>query len=194
MMKKILLTLVFCVLLLTSCSEVKLEPSLSELPSDYTLESAKTDGCIVFENLDITSGQEHWNDFLTSVDAKKSCTVRLYFYSTLDPSLYTEEHYEELSKDYPKIEVFDLSYHRKKFTVTKIVDGETVKEEYAYLLKSEDEPILPSLSGYSRRIVYFLSDTPDITWMQAVISSNPTSKEEPYHYQRVYSDYIRTAE
>ncbi|MBQ8497890.1 MAG: hypothetical protein IJ489_10625 [Clostridia bacterium] len=193
-MKKLLSALVLCALLLTSCSEVGIEPSLAELPSEYTLEAAKADGCIVYENLDITAGQENWDAFLASVDAKKSCAVRLYFYATLNPDLYTEEHYEELAKDYPKIEVYDLSYHRKKFTVTKIVDGETVKEEFAYLLQSEDEPLLPSVSGYSKRIVYFLSDTPDITWMQAVVSSNPASDKEPYHYQRVYCDYIRAEE
>jgi hypothetical protein len=189
-MKKQIAALMLSALLLTSCSEVKLEPSLRDLPENYTLDQAKTDGCIVFEELDITNGQEHWDAFLSSVENKKSCAVRLYFYDTLNPDLYTEEHYTELMKDYPKVEIYDLSYHRKKFTLTKIVDGELIEEEYAYLLKSEDEPLLPSVSGYSKRIVYFLSDTPDITWMQAVASSNPNTPEE-YHYARVYCDYIQ---
>ena len=189
-MKKTVAALLLSALLLTSCSEVKLEPSLQELPEKYTLEEAKNDGCVVYEELDITSGQEIWEEFLSSVEDKKSCTVRLYFYDTLNPDHYTEEHYQELMKEYPKVDVYDLSYHRKKFTLTKIVDGESVKEEYAYLLKSEDEPLLPSVSGYSKRVVYFLSDTPDITWMQAVASSNPNTGEE-YRYARVYCDYIR---
>ncbi len=188
-MKKIIIALLFSSLLLTSCSEVKLEPSLRELPENYTLAEAKTDGCVVYEELDITAGQEQWDAFLSSVEDKKSCTVRLYFYDTLNPEHYTEDHYQELMKDYPKIDIFDLSYHRKKFILTKIVDGEIVEEEYAYLLRSEDEPLLPSVSGYSKRIVYFLSDTPDITWMQAVASSNPNAETE-YRYERVYCDYV----
>ncbi len=193
-MKKLLTALILSALLLTSCSEVKLSPSLNDLPTDYTLEAAKTDGCIVYEDLDITAGQENWDAFLASVEAKKSCIVRLYFYHTLNPSYYTEERYEELAKDYPKVDVYDLSYHRKKFTLTKIVNGELVKEEYAYLLRSEDESLLPSVSGYSKRIVYFLSDTPDITWMQAVASQNPASEQEPYRFERVYCDYFKTEE
>ena len=189
-MKKIIAILILFALFLTSCSEVTLEPSLQELPENYTLEEAKNDGCVVYEELDITSGQKAWDDFLNLVENKKSCAIRLYFYDTLNPDIYTEEHYQELIKDYPKIEVYDLSYHRKKFTLTKIVDGEIVKEEYAYLLKSEDEPLLPSISGYSKRIVYFLSDTPDITWMQAIASSNPNT-ETTYRYARVYCDYVQ---
>ena len=189
-MKKIFALLMISALFLTSCSEVTLVPSLQELPENYALEEAKNDGCVVYEELDIVSGQEAWDAFLHLVEDKKSCAIRLYFYDTLNPDLYTEEHYQELMKDYPKIEVYDLSYHRKKFTLTKIVDGEIVKEEYAYLLKSEDEPLLPSISGYNKRIVYFLSDTPDITWMQAVASSNPNT-EPAYHYARVYCDYVQ---
>ena len=193
-MKKQISALILAALFLTSCSPAKIKPSLQKLPENYTLEDAKNDGCIVYEDLDITSGQEAWDEFLASAEAKKSCAVRLYFYDTLDPSLYNDEHYAELAKDYPKIDICDLSYHRGKFTLTKYENGELTKEEYAYLLYSEDEPLLPSLSGYSKRIVYFLSDTPDITWMQAVSSSNPNAENESYRYERVYCNYIQNDE
>lgn len=190
-MKKIITALLLTSVLLTSCSNTQPEPSLEKLPEDYTLEAAKTDGCIVYEDLDITAGQEQWDAFCENVAKGKASPIRLYFYDTLDPALYKDEHYAELAKDYPKIDVYDLSYDHKHFTLKKLENGKIVEEEYAYLLRSEDESLLPSVSGYKKRIVYFLSDTPDITWMQAVASTNPTSQTEPYRFQRVYCDYIQ---
>ena len=36
---------------------------LSKLPSDYSLEQAKADGCVVYEDLDVTQGQEQFAGF-----------------------------------------------------------------------------------------------------------------------------------
>ena len=75
-MKKWITALLLFSVLLTSCTQVKLEPALQKLPEQYTLEEAKNDGCVVYEDLDITFGQEIWDAFLTSVEEKKSCAVR----------------------------------------------------------------------------------------------------------------------
>jgi hypothetical protein len=189
-MKKFVAALFLATLFLTSCGEAKIEPKLQDLPQNYTLASAKADGCVVYEDLDITSGQESWDAFLASAQAEKSCAVRLYFYDTLNPDLYTEEHYHELLKEYPKIHVWDLSYHKGIYRLTKLVNGVPVTEEYPYLLKSEDEALLPSISGYSKRIVYFLSDTPEITWLEAIAPSAPDAETTAYRYERVYCDLI----
>ncbi|MBQ7309701.1 MAG: hypothetical protein IJW87_05930 [Clostridia bacterium] len=191
-MKKIILVFLLLTLFLTACGKPTIKPALKDLPEDYTLDAARADGCVIHEDLDITGGTDAWNDFLASAEAKKSAAVRLYFYDTLDPSLYTEEHYQELSKDYPKVDVWDLSYHKGVYTLTKRVGDEVISQEYAYLLRSEDESLFPSISGYSKRIVYFLSDTPDITWMQAVASTLPNTEGEPYRHERVYCDLIQS--
>ena len=54
-MKKIIFALLLSAILLTSCSEVRLEPDLKSLPENYTLEDAKKDGCIIYEESDIIS-------------------------------------------------------------------------------------------------------------------------------------------
>lgn len=77
--------------------------SLEELPDDYTVEQAKEDGCVIYENGDITYGQEIWDAFVETVSAQKEASsVRLGFYYTLDePSRYSPDYYESIKDDYP---------------------------------------------------------------------------------------------
>ncbi|MBR0600396.1 hypothetical protein [Sinanaerobacter chloroacetimidivorans] len=63
-MKRIIILLILIISILTACinsSEVLL---YHQLPKDYTLEEAKADGCVVYEDLDITSGQPVWDKFI----------------------------------------------------------------------------------------------------------------------------------
>ena len=60
---------------------------LSKLPSDYSLEQAKADGCVVYEDLDVTQGQEQFAGFAERAARGETCAVRLANYYTLgDPS------------------------------------------------------------------------------------------------------------
>lgn len=76
--------------------------SLEELPGDYTVEQAKENGCVVYEDGDITCGQEIWDVFAETASAKREATfVRLGFYYTLDePSRYDPDYYESIKDDY----------------------------------------------------------------------------------------------
>jgi len=45
---------------------------LEKLQQDFTLEDAKNTGCVVFEDLDVTSGQEIWEDIFKGLISSQS--------------------------------------------------------------------------------------------------------------------------
>ena len=144
-------------------------PSLDKLPEDYSVEDAKKDGCIVYENVDISYGQEKWDKFLKSVESGKSCAVRLVFSSTN-----------------AKLKICDLSYNGKEYTLEFMENGNLVSETYRYLLKSEREPIRES--NIERRIIYFLADDQDLMWEKA--REPRPDGTYAYRHFRVYSKTI----
>ena len=144
-------------------------PSLDKLPEDYSVEDAQKDGYVVYENIDISYGQEKWDKFLKSVDSGKSCSVRLVFSSTN-----------------AKLKICDLSFDGKEYTLEFMEDGKLVSESYRYLLKSEKEPI--GESKIDRRIIYFLADEQDLTWEKAC-EPRPDGTYAYRHF-RVYCNTI----
>lgn len=137
---------------------------MTQLPDSYTLEDAKSDYCVVFENGDITYGQNVWDDFITETDNGKSATVRLGFYYTLgNPSQYSEEHYEEIKDAYPVLYIKDLIFDGKKYVIEGIEDGKLISKEYKYLVKYEGRPNSSS-ANFSKYTFYVLVDDNTVTW------------------------------
>jgi oligoribonuclease NrnB/cAMP/cGMP phosphodiesterase (DHH superfamily) len=91
-----------------------------------------------------------------------------------------------------KLEIYDLSYNGKEYTLKFEKKGELVSETYRYLLKSEVKPPIESISTIEKRVIYFLADEPDLTWTQAVQSSmnEELNGTKAYRYFRVYCDSI----
>lgn len=50
-----------------------------QLPDSYNLENAKLDGCVVFENSQLTSGHEIWHKFEKKAQAGEKAMVRPAF-------------------------------------------------------------------------------------------------------------------
>jgi len=97
-MKKIFIIFISFILLLAACSKNTTTVPLTQLPEDYSLDDAKSDDCVVFEDSDITYGQKRWDTFIKETENGNEATVRLAFYYTLgDPSRYSKEHYEEIT-------------------------------------------------------------------------------------------------
>ena len=59
---------ILCLLVVTACENtsgiVNNYIPYAEIPGDYSLENAKNDNLVVFEDGDITSGQEAWDKFI----------------------------------------------------------------------------------------------------------------------------------
>jgi len=71
-LKKSLILILALFFMLPSCTSVDLGDYMpyEDIPDDYGLEDAKNDGCLVFENSSVTSGQTAWESFLRQSNKK----------------------------------------------------------------------------------------------------------------------------
>ncbi|MBQ3489410.1 MAG: hypothetical protein IJA86_02345 [Clostridia bacterium] len=166
---------VLCIVLAILSARTKINPPINKLPDDYSLEDAKSDGYVIYENQDISQGQEKWDKFLKTSQAGKPCAVRLVF-----------------SEKNAKLKIYDLSYNGKEYTLKFMEKDKLVSETYLYLLKSEEIPPIASISSIEKRIIYFLADDPNLTWKQAYQSTmnEQVSGTKAYRYFRVYCNSI----
>ena len=152
----------FCLLVVTACENtsgiVNDYIPYAEIPEDYSLESAKNDNLVVFENRDITSGQEAWDKFIDITEQGKSYAVRLAFYYTLDGQGITPAHeqYEELKNDYPHLFIQDLIFNGRIYTLYFVEDGKEYRLNYKYLKRFVE----------ASTIRYVLVNDKEVTWEQ----------------------------
>ena len=127
------------------------------------LEDANEDGCVIFKDGDISSGQAIWDEFLAVVDSGEKSMVRLVFYYSLgDPDRYAPEYYEKIKDEYPKMYVKDLSYDGEKYTLRWFEDEEIVRS-YKYLMRYEGEPS-SQWALFDRYVRYVLVNDNTLTW------------------------------
>jgi hypothetical protein len=193
-MRKPIIILLALIFLLTGCKENAATVTLDQLPSDYDLEDAKSDNCVVYEDSDITYGQTLWDDFITATDKGISATVRLAFYFTLgDPSSYTKECYEEIKDDYPVLYIQDLSFDGKKYVIESIEDGQLISKEFKYMKKYEGQP-RSATAIFSDYTYYVLVNDNTVTWediWDGMISSKSSfGSVHNLVHKLVYSDYV----
>lgn len=192
-MKKYLL-LFIVLLMLSACaqkeSEIKEENvSVEPMTADEWLKEAKENGYVCFEDGDITSGQEIWDEFIEKADRKEAATVKLAYYYTLDDQNIDPEYYESIKDEYPVIFIKELTYDGASFTIIWDEDGKEYVENYKYMIRDEDIPESDS-ALFEKCIRYILVNDNTLTWediWQGLISSQIDANVE---HMEVYSDYI----
>lgn len=166
-MKKRALVFAFvvCLALLTACGhETVAYVPLEQIPEGYTVEQAEAAGCVVHENSDIRSGQEHWDHFLKEVEKGKPVTVRIANYHVLlDPSRYGAEYYESIKDDYPLLYLTDITYDGTQYTVRWLEEGTEYVRTYQYLMRYEGEAPGENTS-FDTYLRYVLTNDNTVTW------------------------------
>ena len=184
-------TILILVFVISGCSTNTLSDYIpyKEIPPDYSLESAKSDNLVVYENGNITSGQSVWDAFVEKTESRKPGVVRLGFYYTLgEPSRYSPEHYEEIKDDYPVLYIMDLIFDGSTYTLYSIEDGEEYNFQYRYLkLFTEDSP--PESAIYTKRKMYILVNDNEVTWEQIQHGMFSSKFGDYIDHRTVYSKY-----
>jgi len=179
----------FLLLLTTACGQPKQTP-LSELPVDYSLEQAKADGCVVYEDSDVTQGQERFAGFAEQSARGEKCTVRLVDYFALgDPSHYAPGVYEELKDSYPQMYVQDLSFDGERYTLRGIDNGKAYAKQYQYLMKFEGPAETP-YAAYKSYIRYVLTNDSTVSWEDLQMSVYSSTYGDYIEHNTVYIDLI----
>jgi len=164
----------------------------AEIPGNYSLEDAKNDNLVVFEDGSITSGQAVWDTFIEITEQGKSNTVRLAFYYTLEGQGITPAHeqYEEIKDDYPHLFIQDLSFDGKIYTLYSIEDEKEHTSKYKYL-KRFDETSPRATATYSQAIRYVLVNDKEVTWEQIIHGMLSSRFGDWIDHKTVYSKYTR---
>jgi hypothetical protein len=160
----------------------------NQLPKDYTIEEAKKDGCVVYEDLDITSGQTAWDEFIKDVEDGKNSIVRIAFYYTLgDPLQYSKEYYSKIKDDYPIFNIMELSYDGEKYTLLRTEEEKDYTDEYRYLVKYTGKPSSVSAT-YSEFTYYVLINDNTLTWKDIENGMLSSQSDALIDHHIVYSD------
>lgn len=192
-MKRILAALVM-LLMLAGCApddtaELLVYAPLENLPSDYSLEDAKKDRCVVMENGDITSGQTIWDGFVETTAAGSPASVRTATYYTLgDPSRYGEEYYESVKDEYPMMFVHDLTFDGEAYTLRWLEDGKEILRSYPYMIRLEGDAI-PSAT-FKAYVRYVLVHDASLTWEKIEHGMYSSKMGDYIDHFTVYCDYI----
>ena len=160
-----------------------------EIPPNYSLENAKNDNIVVYENGNITSGQSIWDTFVAKAETRTPCAVRLGFYYTLDdPSRYSPEHYEEIKGDYPVLYILDLSFGGDIYTLYSVEDGIEYSPQYRYLKQfTEESP--PISATFTKREMCILVNDNEVTWEQIQHGMFSSQFGDYIDHRTVYSKY-----
>ena len=164
-------------------------PVLEDLPSDYTLDQAKLDGCVVMEDGDVTCGQQVWDEFYALSASGYPAAVRyVHYFGELDPSRVSSELYEETKDDYPMMFVHDLVFDGTEYTVRWFEEKKEYTSVFPNLLKLEGEP--PSQANYDYYVRYVLCERDDVTWEDIEHGLYSADIRDQIWHLLVYTDRI----
>jgi hypothetical protein len=181
-------------LLLASCASPGSQ--LMKVPGDYSLEQAKADGCVVYEDGNISSGQEIWDTFAKKCESGKKASVRLGFYYTLSEKNISQELYEESKDKYPVLFIQDLSYNGKDYTLLQKDDNDPnviLPSKYRYMRRYAGSPENESAT-FSSYLYYVLVNDDTVTWEQIGQSIFSSRGGDWIPHQSVYQklEYTQT--
>lgn len=103
------------------------------------LQAAKERGDVVWEDTHVsfTSGAERWKEFYEKTKKGEPCTVTVSFYSTRH--FDSELDYKVHKGDFPKMDVYDLSYDGETYTVKWKRNENPYQKQFKYLIPFDAE-------------------------------------------------------
>lgn len=153
-------TLTLLLLVVVSCfclSACKVLPDLQEyidlshIDDAYTPDDAKRDGCVVFENAQLTSGAEEWDIFLKNTLLETPAMVRLIRYqdgelmSAVDLQ-YSGVHYLASQMDGSETVAFEILKHYTVNHEEQVID--------AYVLLNDEDVDNGEMADYIAENLY----------------------------------------
>lgn len=163
-----------------------------ELSADEMLEKAKEEGFVVFEDSNITSGEEIWQEFYDRTQAGEPAVVYLANYYTLNGENIAEEYYEEIKDEYPKFFLSSLCFDGEQYVITDRPGYETEPEmvrTYPYLVKFEGKPSSMSAT-FVRYVYYVLVHDKNVTWKELEWGMFSSQFGDYIDHCRVYTSHI----
>jgi hypothetical protein len=142
---------------------------LIDMQKDYTLQKAKVDGCIVFENSSLTTGKEIWEAFLIKIDNKEEANALVVHYYSDEDELY----------------LLDISFDGSDFYV---FDAESSsKKQYKYLKHFVSDIVSNPKIDFCE--YYILVNDNTVTLRELELSIYSSQSTDYIDHYRVYTDF-----
>lgn len=194
----IITAMVILPLIFTGCSKTVIEYrnipgyiSYFDLEKNYTLEDVKKDGCVVFEDSQLTSGEEQWLRFVDMTKKSKPASIRMAYYYSLEEQKghVSDELYEEMKDEYPRLYFKDLTFDGKKFTTYSVEDGKEYIDKYAYLNHYTGDA--RKGAAFSRYDSYILVNNQDVTYQELEKSLYSSNSNDWIEHKSIYKNHIK---
>ena len=156
MKRQMLTCLCLCLLLmLTGCNKLKEANknnyiSYHQIPESYSLEDAKKDNCVVFDDLTLTSGEEVWEDFLEKTKKQQEAFIRIANY------------YAGTNMQEEVMFLSDVYYNGETYHYYYAYQDEEIDQDYLYLLHYQGD--LNEEAIYSKYEQYVLTNDSSLTY------------------------------
>lgn len=163
-----------------------------DMPAEEMLQKVKANDFVVFEGIDVVSGEETWQKFYEKTQQGEPAIVYLANYYTLDKDRVAEELYEQEKDEYPKIFLSSLYFDGKQYQITARPGYEEEAESsriYPYLVRFEGEPSSPSAT-FSHYVYYVLVHDKEVTWAEIEYGMFSSRMGDYIAHDKVYSDVI----
>ena len=153
-------------------AELLLEKTLEaypvDMPAEEILAEVKEQNYVVFEDLRLTHGGAAWKEFYEKVLKRENAQIKLAEYYTLgDISRYSEEYYNQIKDEYPKMFFLSLVYVAGEgFFIGDRPSTATEPESILFFkyLKHYEGEAPTSYANFSRYDRYVLVDDNTATW------------------------------
>jgi len=185
LLSAVIVCAVFAVCFLTDPAapdEAEWKP-LDTLIENYTAEEAAKDGCVVIDALNLLSGEEIWNEFISKINANKPAAVRIY---------------ESYSGELENYLLEELRYDGSVFRLTHYDWTEDTNE--LFLNESEYQYMVHSTWDNQGRLydTYLLADSTEVTaegyWNSTVSSVHRPEYDIYNHCRLIYSVFTGESE
>jgi hypothetical protein len=155
-----------------------------------TPHDTRLDGCVLYEDFDISEGQDMWDDFVSKSSSGEPCTVRLAFYhSPPDKARYAPDAYTEALNNYQPYRFAEVSFDGISYWYTATDVGEPARREYSYLIKYAGTPRSKTVV-YAAYELYVLVNDNTLTWEQLEASQLSSQSGAYIDHETVYYDLI----
>ena len=165
--------------------------TIDELLQYNSLEDAKKDGIVIFEESEITSGQDVFDEFINKCDKKEEASILLAKYYTMEDASKSSNEASDSKKDQKTVLfIYSLVYDGTEYTIKWNEDNQLFTKTYTYLIKYQGKP-RSSTATFSEYIRYVLVNDDSVTWEDIEDGMLSSKSDASIDHYNVYTKYIK---
>jgi hypothetical protein len=189
-------TLVFSIalsLLVVACGTTPpIQPSAEDRTENSALRDSGLRNEVVYTNLQVTQGQDIWDDFVTECNSGEESSVRISFHTDATKMAYPLEFRGEINaSDSALVSDYyaDISFDGTHYNYSYTARGEICVEEYKYMARFSVETLSKG-AAYNEYVVYVLLNDKTVTWDQIVFSHASSQYPMMIDHRLVYVNMV----